>query len=226
MRTQQHAGRWATSLFALALVSIVPGRVLAQGAGYAVTPEGNFGNLNPGYPTNEAPRFAIDNSPTTKYLNFGAPETVTGLIITPASGATTVSGIRFTTANDAPGRDPLTFNLEGSNTGPNGTFTPIAAGLTGLTTDPGRTTAAAVQNFLNSLPFTSYRLTFPTLRMGLVTDNTNNSMQIAEIELLNAAGQDVTSPTDAVVAIHLVPEPGSITLVALGALGLLRRSRR
>ena len=83
-----------------------------------------------------------------------------------------------------------------------------------------------MQNFINALPFTSYRLTFPTLRMGLVTSNENNSMQIAEIELLNATGSDVTAPGDAVVAIHLIPEPGSLTLLAVGSLGLLRRSRR
>jgi MYXO-CTERM domain-containing protein len=217
-------------MVALVVLGACAGRARAQGAGFTTTPLGNFGNTNPGYPAAEGPEKAFDNiiftppSTASKYLNFGAPEYITGVVVTPAAGSSTVQGIRFSTANDAPGRDPLTFTLEGSTTGANGTFVPIFAGPTGLLTDPGRNTTAAAINFINNSPYTSYRITFPTIR-ATVPDNTNNSLQIAEIELLNAAGADVTAPADPVIAIHSVPEPAALSLLALGGVALWRRRK-
>ena len=51
-----------------------------------------------------------------KYLNFKAEGT--GFIVTPARyGQTTVTGIALSSANDFPNRDPLSFELYGSNGG-------------------------------------------------------------------------------------------------------------
>ena len=64
---------------------------------------------------------AVDKT-TAKYPNFGTDNDQVspfvgpvGLIITPASGSSTVTGLRVFTANDAPERDPIDYKLEGSN---------------------------------------------------------------------------------------------------------------
>src|SRR5436309_1259544 len=62
-------------------------------------------------PGSEGVANAIDNQPT-KYLNFDKLNT--GFTVTPSVGATLVSGLTLTSANDAPERDPSSFLLEGS----------------------------------------------------------------------------------------------------------------
>jgi hypothetical protein len=226
--------RWATPLAVLALVGAFAGQAWAQGLGYGQSTPG-FDNFQGQFPPGEAPEKAIDdtlftgdppNESASKYLNFGAPETIVGLVVTPSTPNTIVRGVRFATANDAPGRDPITFLLEGSNTGtgPTAVFVPIASGQTGLASVTDRYMYGAAQNFVNAVGYNAYRITFPTIR-ALTPSGENNSMQIGEIELLNAAGVDVTNPGDPVIGVHLVPEPGSMALVTLGALALLRRRR-
>ena len=64
---------------------------------------------------------AKDDDVTTKYLHFKGdfePDPGTGgagLQITPLSGASIVTGLTLTTANDVPGRDPIAFEPSGSN---------------------------------------------------------------------------------------------------------------
>lgn len=178
--------------------------------------DGDSAGGNP--PAGEQPANIINNN-TTKYLNF--LDLGSGVIINPALNATTggnvVTGIRFYTANDSEPRDPATYVLEGSAT-PSGPFTLISAGPLALPS--GRNAPALPINpdtqfqqtieFPNLVKYISYRLTFPTLKgAGPGIDvNAANSMQIAEIELL------------------AVPEPGSLAVLGLGALGLLARRRR
>ncbi|MEM9660208.1 MAG: hypothetical protein AAF961_17725, partial [Planctomycetota bacterium] len=63
------------------------------------------------------PILAVDADPlfgsATKYLNFG--EENSGFIITPASGSSVVDEFQMTTANDAPERDPTSWELYGTN---------------------------------------------------------------------------------------------------------------
>ena len=157
---------------------------------------------------------AIDNT-TTKYLNF--LDFNSGFIVTPTRGATQggtiVRAIRIYTANDASSRDPASFILEGA-TSPNGPYTVLAASninLPGERNAGGQALDPNTQNFLdyafqNTRAFTSYRLTFPTLRDGVGA----NSMQIGEVELLGT----------------VVPEPAALGLLGIGALSLLARRRR
>jgi hypothetical protein len=121
-----------------------------------------------------------------------------GFTVTPVSGASIVTSIRFYTANDGNGRDPLDYALEGSNDG--ASWAPITGGrLIGtlsLPTGRNGTGSTAVNpltqnvvevDFANSIGYRSFRFT--------ITNNisrlNNQLMQIAEIELL---GTPVANP--------------------------------
>jgi hypothetical protein len=168
------------------------------------------------------------NNVRQKYLNFGEPagansELNTGFIVTPALGAgaggTIVTGIRIYTANDAPERDPASYLLSGANS-PTGPWTDISSGALALPTGRNTTTAPnsgttpinaasdflQTVNFANTTAYTSYRLTFPTVR----TVASANSMQIADVELLGA----------------VVPEPSTLILAGMGLLGLVGFANR
>ena len=172
------------------------------------------------WPAAEAPPNTVDIPvlpalPTsTKYLNFA--ELNTGVILTPtgANAAQIIQRITFSTANDAPERDPITFTLYGG-TAAQLTGNPTLASLTTITTGntgfaaapapaTARLTAAPTQTFANAAAFGGYLLVFPTVRDAAVA----NSMQISDIRF------------------ETIPEPTTALLGALGALGLVTRRRR
>jgi len=118
---------------------------------------------------------AIDDNPSTKYLNFDKVDT--GLTITTGGGV--VTGLGLTSANDAPDRDPANFILSGSNDD-GATFTEIASGeIPEFLERFERQTVS----FDNDVAYTTYKLIFPEV----VNPDGANSMQIAEIELLAGA---------------------------------------
>jgi Concanavalin A-like lectin/glucanases superfamily/PA14 domain len=125
-------------------------------------------------PANEGVALAIDDLPT-KYLNFDRLNA--GLTVTPRSGLTVVQGLTLTSANDSPERDPSSYELSGSIDGVN--FTRIANGQVAFS---GRFDKQSLP-FANEVPYTSYRLIFPT-----VAGPGGNSMQISEVELLGVLG--------------------------------------
>ncbi|HYE30151.1 MAG TPA: lamin tail domain-containing protein [Methylomirabilota bacterium] len=124
-------------------------------------------------PQNETVINAIDNNPATKYLNFDKLNS--GFTVTPSSGSTVVRGLRLTSANDAPERDPASFVLFGSLDGH--AFTEVARGP--VPQFLNRFTTVEV-SFSNTSAFAHYRLIFPTIR------NAAGSccVQIAEVEFL------------------------------------------
>lgn len=146
------------------------------------------------WPGNEAPQFAIDDNIGTKYLHFKgdfAPDPGTGgagFRVTPSTSQTTVVGLTFTTANDIPGRDPIAFELSGSNGSIDGPYSLIARGEI---TDFGQamewprlTRNETLIWFSNRTAYNHYQLIFTAIRGpvgGMV-----NSVQIAEVELLGA----------------------------------------
>ena len=156
------------------------------GAGDAVQGVPNDGD----WPGAETPDLAIDDDTSTKYLHFKGdfdPDAgPTGLQVTPAVGATIVTELALTTANDVPGRDPTAFELYGSNDGIDGPYTLIASGdivdFAGETEWPRFTKNETPITFDNDVAYTSYQLLFTAIR-GPVGDSVN-SMQIAEIELI------------------------------------------
>jgi hypothetical protein len=128
-------------------------------------------------PGSEGVANAIDNNPLTKYLNFDKLNA--GLTVTPSLGVSVVTGLRLTSANDAPERDPTSYLLLGSNDGL--TFTEIARGaIPGFS---GRFTPVDI-TLTNNRSWLSYRLLFPTV----VNAAAAVAVQIAEVELLGWAG--------------------------------------
>jgi len=154
-------------------------------------------------PATESVDHAIDRV-AQKWLSRSLNENVlpflgpVGYVVTPVSGASIVTAMRFYVANDTQGRDPLDYMLEGSNDGASwGTIT--GGKLTGTLSLPTvrNTTGAALLtpiadvvgasvtnlvevNFANSTGYKSYRVTITNtidrLRQTL--------MQIAEIDLV------------------------------------------
>jgi len=160
------------------------------------------------WPGGEHPALAIDNNTGTKYLHFkgdfdaGDPLMGAGIQITPADGESLVSGITFTTANDAPERDPAVYALYGSNTSIDGPYELISCGyIDDFVQDeawPRFTKNETEIMFDNDVPYEHYQLQFIDIR----DISSANSMQIAEIELMGIK----------LDATNLVPADGAISL--------------
>jgi alpha-L-fucosidase 2 len=161
-------------------------------------------------PAAEGPANVLDANTATKFLSFG--EENSGFIVTPAGGASTVGALRITTANDAAARDPMTFELYGTNdpitsapfsNGDAENWTLIASGATNLPTD--RLVAGPTIGFSNSTAYASYRLVFPTVRDAAAA----NSMQISGVQFF-------------------VPEPSALGLAIVAAVAgsRVRRPRK
>lgn len=137
------------------------------GAGDVVT---GFGGTWPGA---EHPGLAVDGLLRTKYLNFGKLNT--GFIVQLGAGAKVVQAVRFTSANDAPERDPVDFILEGSNDGSSWTV------ITNSPLAPFESRGwSQLVNVPNTTAYGYYRVTFP----NVANPGAANSMQIGEVELL------------------------------------------
>ena len=133
-------------------------------------------------PGNETSENAIDNTSATKYLNFDKLNA--GFTVTPSAGDSVVTGLRFTSANDAPDRDPTSFVLLGSHDGT--AFMEIARGTIPDFTARFFTVEVA---FPNTTAYLHYRLLFPTVRDA----GSAVAVQIAEVEFLGYIG---TPPPD------------------------------
>jgi hypothetical protein len=155
---------------------------------------------------------AIDGVTTTKYLNFG--HSGSGFIVTP-SAATPVESFRITTANDAPGRDPATWELWGFNgalvspnhsAGLDEAWTLIQSGSVALPGDPAvngdqRGVAGPLVDVASGgVGYQHYKMVFPRLK----DLSRANSMQIAEIQFYsdNAGTTGILAPGNPTRAIN------------------------
>jgi hypothetical protein len=140
------------------------------------------------WPGGESPSLAIDDNVSTKFLHFKGAIQPTGFQVTPVIGTTVVTGLTLTTANDAIERDPVAFELSGSNTSIDGPYTLIARGdlvdFAGATSWPRLTKTTTPITFANKEAYVHYQLLFTRVRDAAQA----NSMQIAEVELLGGVG--------------------------------------
>ncbi|UCD51810.1 MAG: ester cyclase [Phycisphaerales bacterium] len=151
------------------------------------------------WPAAETPDLAIDDNVETKYLHFKGdfdPDAgPTGFRVKPSVGPTVVTGISFTTANDVPGRDPIAFELYGSNGSIDGPYTLMASrDIVDFAQEqewPRFTKNATPIVLANDTAYTYYQVLITAIR-GPVGGSVN-SMQIAEVELF---GMPLTPPPD------------------------------
>lgn len=179
------------------------------------------------YPGGETPANALDQNPDTKYLNFGKENS--GFIAKPFVPGTIVQSLQLTTANDAPARDPLTYELYGTNDtitstdngfGSDENWALISSGVTGLLdleADPGeRFTRGTVQSFSNSTPYDAYRVVFPSIRDSGGAD----AVQLADFDLFTSndgSGATVFNFSNSpVVAFDFDPAPAASSPVGQG----------
>jgi hypothetical protein len=147
--------------------------------------DGLMNGDNWGWPGGETPNLAVDDNTGTKFLHFRGDLMPTGIRITPLNGASVVTGLTFTTANDSPERDPIAFALYGSNSGIDGKYDLIACGDI-VDFDQAEawlrfTMNATPITFDNDVAYAHYEVLFLDVRNA----GGSNSMQIAEIELLS-----------------------------------------
>lgn len=146
------------------------------------------------YPGGEEPQKAVDGT-LDKYLNFG--EVNSGFIVTPSITATIVESFQITTANNAPERDPTTWQLSGTNEAVTSADNSTGSEENWILIDSGNMSLPSARNKLGpnvavggSTAYTSYRMIFT----GVKDSGAANSMQIAEIEFF---GDSLTLPTPA-----------------------------
>jgi hypothetical protein len=160
--------------------SIAPGTDVTAAGDNVI---GQPNNVN--WPGAEVPANVIDDKVSTKFLHFSGATEATGFEVEPFAGASIVTGMTFTSANDSANRDPVTFELSGSNDSINGPWTVIASGdivdFAGEAEWPRLTMGTTPITFENTAAYTFYKVMFPTCR-----GPGQNSMQIAEVELLGA----------------------------------------
>ena len=154
--------------FVVVIMSILLLNSMAMAQGIDVTAPGDIvqgvpndglstDNQTDGWPPNELPPFICDNQILTKFLHFRGNVQSTGVRITPAMGSTVVTGLTFTTANDSAPRDPVEYELSGSNDSIEGPYTLIAEGpivdFAGVTEWDRRTKGTTPIQFENDIAY-------------------------------------------------------------------------
>jgi concanavalin A-like lectin/glucanase superfamily protein len=169
------------------------------------------------WPGGETPDLAIDDDAATKYLHFKGETEPTGIQVTPMLGATMVTGLTLTTANDAVERDPISFELYGSNESIDGPYELIAAGAVADFNDvndawPRFTMNATAITFENAVAYEHYQIMFPAVR----DPASANSMQIAEVELMGVPVLPAAKPVVAWVSYHAADDEPHADAAAVG----------
>lgn len=156
-------------------------------------------------PTGEQVANITDGNTNTKYLNHG--EANTGLIATLSTPAA-IQSIRFTTANDNPGRDPASYILYGTNdpitttahgNGRSENWVEISSAALSLS-DTRYETSTAI-GFANTTAYRSYKVVFPTIKNGFLY----NEMQIADVRFystINGTGANLLASPSLILPIQ------------------------
>ena len=174
----------------------------------------------------------LDNDSGSKYLNFGI--TRTGFIVTPNTYAALQSFV-LTTANDAEERDPINYEVYGTNSsiqsqphsqGIQENWTLISSGPVTLPSE--RRAVGPAIDFTNATAYSSYKVIFPevkNIRNG--EDTTANSMQIADVSFftgLGGTGTSMLDPNDFIIPVRDMALPSSNSPAAEGAPNAIDRN--
>jgi hypothetical protein len=158
---------------------------------------------SPDAPEGETADRIIDNTPTTKHLNFLTANA--GITVSPRIGSSRLQGLRLTSANDAENRDPVSFLVLGSNRGTDSGFELIATGE--IPSFPHRFSTQTLFLARPSAVYRHFRVVFPEVRDPAPGGSYVPATQLAEIELLG-------SPADVrlrVLALEAFALPGGGT---------------
>lgn len=182
---------------------------------------GEYDSVASNFPPGESADKLLDGDVGTKYLNRGVFDNAnltylggvnTGFRVTPAVGESVATGIVFTTANDAPERDPSSFSLLGTNAS-GAALNDLAsytwiANATGVSLPDGRGESVSI-GVTNTQSYSSYLVYFNSLKGG-----GSPFMQIADVQLTGTIGA-------------AIPEPGTYAAGAgVAALTLVALRRR
>ena len=133
-----------------------------------------FGSVNS--PLAEQVENVIDENVNTKYLDFSDFDGIAFTVN--LNGAQKIAtSMEFTTANDSPERDPMNYEILGSNDGSN--FTVVTSGSIVCKPERYSTTNYA---FSNTTAYSYYRLIFTNQ-----CDTIESIIQIAEVQLYQTA---------------------------------------
>jgi len=157
----------------------------------------------------------VANDNTSPYEDVTAANPVIWTYV--FTGPVTVRSYSLTSANDSPGRDPRDFFLEGSNDGNAWTTVDTVANHAfqdqpTVGDDTGVPAGQPANRFETYFFQVDNPAQFSQMRLRVVETfgTADDRPQIADIQMF---------PTD-------IPEPGSLGLLALAAMGMLRRARR
>ena len=182
---------WDTANTGLGFIQVLPPVIDVTKPGDPVQGVPNDGD----WPSAESPPNAIDDNVSTKYLHFKGYTGTTGFRISPSVGASIVTGLTFTTANDVPQRDPTKFALYGLNVSIDGPYTLISVGqivdFSQPTVWPRYTKNVTPISFANTTPYNHYQIIFTATRDPAAVVH----MQIAEVEFsgnpVGSSGSDI-----------------------------------
>jgi len=145
---------------------------------------GSIGNSNPGtnWLAGESPDHAMDGNAGTKFAIFRSSGA--GLLASPQAGPARMNTLTLWTANDAPERDPATYQVYGFPTRITQTSGTLAVGngtllANGTVTLPADRNSGPVQvDFDNGTAYSSYLVVFPTVK----NSSSTNLTQISEVQ--------------------------------------------
>ena len=145
---------------------------------------GSIGNSNPGtnWLAGESPDHAVDGNVNTKFAIFRSSGA--GLLASPQAGPARMNILTLWTADDAPERDPATYQVYGFPTRITQTSGTLALGngtllANGTVTLPaGRNSGPVQVDFDNGTAYSSYLVVFPTVK----NSSSTNLTQISEVQ--------------------------------------------
>jgi len=139
-----------------------------------------------------------DGSVDTKFLDF-YPFDGLGFIVNLNGERTVATSMNFSTANDSPERDPMNYEIYGSNNGTD--YTLVTSGVIGCSDSRFDTRNYA---FVNTVAYSYYKFNFSNQ-----CNEIESMIQISEVQLLGSVLKTEDFSMDFDVALHPNPSDGN-----------------